>query len=83
MNPCSRATCPRRRSNTLRWLTTTVCILITQAIERALEEVAAAFQAVYGEERSDVWLRSRAENMEVNAHAEYKKDLLRLLPDIK
>jgi hypothetical protein len=51
----------------------------TQAIERAVKEVTAASEAVYGEERRDGWIRSRAENREIMPMLNTKKDLLRLL----
>ena len=52
----------------------------TQVIERAVKEVTAASAAVYGEERRDGWIRSRAENREIMPILNTKKDLLRLLP---
>ena len=51
----------------------------TQAIERAVKEVTAASQAVYGEERRDGWIRSRAANREIMPLLNSKKDLLGLL----
>ena len=52
----------------------------TQAIERAVKEVTAASAAVFGEERRDGWIRSRAENREIMPIVNTKKDLLKLLP---
>ena len=51
----------------------------TQAIERAVKEVTAASGAVYGEERRDGWIRSRAANREIMPLLNTKKDLLGLL----
>ena len=51
----------------------------TQPIERAVKEVTAASAAVYGEERRDGWVRSRAESRSVMPKVNSKKDLLVLL----
>ena len=53
----------------------------TQPIERAVKEVTAASAAVYGEERRDGWVRSRAESRSVMPKVNSKKDLLVLLPN--
>ena len=52
----------------------------TQAIERAVKEVTAASEAVYGVERRDGWITSRADNREIMSILNTKKDLVRLLP---
>ena len=52
----------------------------TQPIERAVKEVTAASAAVYGEERRDGWVRSRAESRATMPKLNSKKDLLVLVP---
>ena len=51
----------------------------TQPIERAVKEVTAASSAVYGEERRDGWIRSRASNREIMPVCSTKRDLMELL----
>jgi hypothetical protein len=51
----------------------------TQPIERAVKEVTAASSSVYGEERRDGWIRSRAANREIMPVCGTKRDLLGLL----
>ena len=50
----------------------------TQPIERAVKEVTAASCKVFGEERRDGWVRSRAESRSVMPKVSSKKDLLPL-----
>ena len=51
----------------------------TQPIERAVKEVTAASSSVYGEQRRDGCIRSRAANIEIMPVCSTKKDLLGLL----
>ena len=51
----------------------------TQPIERAVKEVTAASSSVYGEERRDGWIRSRAANREIMPMCSTKRDLFGLL----
>ena len=53
--------------------------LHTQGIERAVKEVTAASEAVYGFERRDGFIRARAENRELMPKLSSKKSLEKLL----
>ena len=50
----------------------------TQPIERAVKEVTPASRSVYGEERRDGWVRSRAANKEIMPVCGTKRVLLGL-----
>ena len=50
-----------------------------QPIDRAVKEVTAASNAVYGEERHDGWIHARASNWEIMSVCNTKKDLLGLV----
>ena len=51
----------------------------TQSCERAVQEVAKASEAVYGEDRRDGWVRARIDHREIVPVFASKKDIMKLL----